>query len=536
MSLRRRACNACHTGRRKCDLDLPSCGSCCRAGKDCRYLYAPIQSTLTQLPRPERDGHAHGDSGESASRARHHGVADVAGRRKRQAKVASRARLNTILSSATHSMDAADYVPDSGGMNRSSRYRIEVSSLAGIDSSVTAVTGHSEPISPDFEGEHHRHEAVSETAPCLWLDSSIDLNPDSSPSRTSDTDPFSGVSTGRTAAGSPSSLPATNDTPSTTSTRRSSPQMASPKPSAPNFVGPLGIPQPVVGRTESWRWAIEQFKSLPREFAQRGETIFLPKHLHLYSRHDGDRGGSGTVVPLPRTIRAALGVASAYAVAGEDNRDMLFQIVSAEVLELMLLLTSSANGVTEGPSVLEELAQLQALLIYQIIQLLCGGIEQRVMAEQQRDITLMAALRLVRRVNRTTSKTEGGGGESHVEQDQSWHDWVVAESVRRTVLLLFCLFTMNDVHRHGVCLAFDALSQLPVTNRSDLYWDMAEAEFSRAQHEGGDEKTSRGKQTVQYARFTQGWLDATPRRLGRFETMVLVMCKGLDIVKAHSLP
>ncbi|KXJ89349.1 hypothetical protein Micbo1qcDRAFT_206304 [Microdochium bolleyi] len=335
----------------------------------------------------------------------------------------------------------------------------------------------------------------------------------------------------------------------------------------PSFVGHLGVPQRVTGRTVSWEWAIAQMRSFPREWAQSGETIFIPRHLHGSavrkpdsSMPSSERWPRVSAPSLPRATRAALGVASTYALTSEENRHVLFQMVNAEVLELMWLLSSNDGTASGGgassssPPLMEELGWLQALLIYEIIQLLCGGLEQRVMAEQQRDIALMAALRLLRRVQ-PSEASEGGNDDDDDDDDKidqsigsgGGHEWLVAESIRRTALMLFCLYTINDVARHGVCFCFDTLAQMPVAVDGDMLWQtgicetklVTEAEHRQAlspSGRGGRHPARQQDRTVSYDEFSRQWLAAEPRRLGRFEEMLLVMCKGMDVVQAHSLP
>jgi hypothetical protein len=52
MSIRRKSCEPCFKGRRKCDLTSPACGRCQRNGKHCRYKYPP-QHLANEVTIPE---------------------------------------------------------------------------------------------------------------------------------------------------------------------------------------------------------------------------------------------------------------------------------------------------------------------------------------------------------------------------------------------------------------------------------------------------------------------------------------------------
>ncbi|KAL3477070.1 hypothetical protein BJX99DRAFT_226658 [Aspergillus californicus] len=52
MSLRRKSCDACFKGRRKCNLAYPTCETCRKSKKRCRYAYPPSPPGSDQSPTP----------------------------------------------------------------------------------------------------------------------------------------------------------------------------------------------------------------------------------------------------------------------------------------------------------------------------------------------------------------------------------------------------------------------------------------------------------------------------------------------------
>lgn len=251
------------------------------------------------------------------------------------------------------------------------------------------------------------------------------------------------------------------------------------------FLGALGEVQPIQGSTQSWQWMIDELKHFPPEFAQRAETIFIHRDLYRDA--------------MPQPIRTALGVSSMSRMLSDDNRDVFFQIIDAEVLELL--------QPTNPAPLLDELAKLQALVIHQSLRLFHGDITQRSVAEQQQGVLMTSALKLLRRSQSEPAET-------------SRNTWILAECIRRTAITVYMLYGVNSVFRDGVCVGLHTLVKLPVSTA------LARWDSEGAQDPGGS--------AIAYEDFFARWLVSTPRHLDRFEKLLLVPCQGLDSVNAYS--
>ncbi|KAJ0427126.1 hypothetical protein BJY00DRAFT_8728 [Aspergillus carlsbadensis] len=392
MSLRRKSCNACFKGRRKCDLGYPTCATCRKTRKTCHYAYPPIQQTRSA----EESTTVQTDSRASATPS-----------------------ISTGTSSMIELLEAIDNTtPDS---------LFE----AGA---VLELFGQGTRLSED--------DRVS-------LDQSIFGN------------------------SQPSILPADAPTP----------------PSIHIFLGSLGEVQPIQSRIPAWKWLIEELKSYPREFAQRTETIFLHRELYRDS--------------LPQAIRAAYGISSNHCLTPETSQKMLFRVIDAEVLELL--------KPSYGTELLEELARLQAFVLYQTVRLFHGGLEQRFMAEQQQSLVMTMALKLLSR-----SRTEIGDNEAG-----NWRTWILAECIRRTVIVIYFLYGINSVFQNGICAGLHTLVKLPLSTTIGS-WN---SESNHLRHGYGA--------TIPYETFLSRWLVSTPRKLDPFEKFLLVPCQGLDTVELY---
>ncbi|KAK9368566.1 hypothetical protein V1509DRAFT_639686 [Lipomyces kononenkoae] len=260
----------------------------------------------------------------------------------------------------------------------------------------------------------------------------------------------------------------------------------------PNMVGELGDVQPVACTTRSWKWVIGQLKLYPGEFVQRVESPFIHKTF--------DHGLDG------EAIRTAFGICAGCVGMNDVNQSMLFAALDMEMVKLLDLV--------EGSSLRADLSRMQAIVLYQIIRLFYGDAKQQAIVEQQHDHITASALRLLHRAN-----AELGAAPS------TWETWILAESIRRTVMISFLAFSVDSISKHGVCPELPTLSILPVSMKQE-FWT---SETTYLLH--SDEE-----QIVKYPVFTSLWLAAPPRIFDPFEKLILVACKGIEAVEALSGP
>ncbi|KAK2598782.1 hypothetical protein N8I77_012169 [Diaporthe amygdali] len=440
MSLRRKSCDACFKGRRKCDRNYPACGTCQRTKKSCHYAYAPISSATSSLP---------GDS---------------------------------------------------------------ISADTNINAATAAVT-----------------ETTGDTAGGLLGPGDIflfDYGGDQSDSFSGQRWPISNAASGTTRSSStrlqrnPTTLPSSS-TPSSVSWC-ASPRL--PKLNIPNFLGGLGEVQRVDGSTDSWRWVIDELKRCPRDLATRGENLFMHKHLYRDA--------------MPRAVRAALGSSAAFCMLNENNRQLLFRALDAEVLELLrppppldedespghgYMGANASSSIGSRMSLIEELARLQAFTLFQMMRMYGGGLEQRVIVEQQRDLLTTWALQLLRRSRAELG--DDGHRASDVDGD-CWHDWIVAESIRRTVMIVYMFYGMYSLATQGFCVEIPTLSKLPVS-AAPASWHSEAAYLARS-------RSGEAQQTLTYEEFTQCWMVSLPKTVDPFDKFLVVPCKGFDGIAARA--
>lgn len=214
---------------------------------------------------------------------------------------------------------------------------------------------------------------------------------------------------------------------------------------------------------------VQQVQSWVKQWVEEGSNMFVHKRLYnSYENHDDGRGRSH----LPRCIQDAYTACAAYSARTEMNREMILGIIEDRVATLLdeegdpdelviengvedqfndLFATATLRiengGQTKAKpskprSVLDHVARVQALLIYQTIRLFDGDPRSRMMAESLIPVLsrwckqmLDSALLSSQYVKSATSVTAKGQANFEKKLESDWNAWILAESVRRTWLV-----------------------------------------------------------------------------------------------------
>ena len=254
-------------------------------------------------------------------------------------------------------------------------------------------------------------------------------------------------------------------------------------PSIPKLLGHLGELEPVVGK-ENWAWVFGQIQNCPLAFATQAETVFIHKSLYPDS--------------FPRPLRAAFGICAGSLSLNERNQSVLFQTLDAEITELLTPALTS--------TLLDDLVRLQAAVLYQIIRLFYGGIEQRIVAERQEFLLRSYGLTVLQRADAELRNAQ-----------RTWENWLLAESIRRTVLIAFKLYTLYSNFRYRICSEMNALVILPVSTKPDS-WTSREAYLQYPEQDD----------TIAYADFSSYRATVQRREVEPFEKLLLVGCTGIE--------
>ncbi|KAJ5105268.1 hypothetical protein NUU61_002615 [Penicillium alfredii] len=188
--------------------------------------------------------------------------------------------------------------------------------------------------------------------------------------------------------------------------------------------------------------AVKRLKAYPDLFVREGKTPFI--HPDLY--HDS----------LPESIQDAMMLCALYKEKNEANEAWVFRCINSKTASLLDRLAQSPQ------LVLEQLAAVQALILYQIIRLFDGDIRQRAEAERA-DRTMSSWIKQLQLyMNPADSDLQAEDCPAVEKNNDRWQNWLLDESVRRTVITCYTLQGMysylkngwDNSHNEFKCLSF----------------------------------------------------------------------------------
>ena len=248
----------------------------------------------------------------------------------------------------------------------------------------------------------------------------------------------------------------------------------------------------------------QQFKTYPGMFYGRGQNPFI--HRHMYDGY------------TPSAIYDALSSCALYCGKNKDNESLVFGDISRKVRQL--------KDEMQRPflSPLEHLASVQALLLYQIIRLLDGDVRQRADAESDEAVLISWNEQLQGRIQppSLSSELESLSDLQGAMTISSWQDWILSESVRRTVLTCYLLQGAYSFLKFGYDKVSGKVDKLSFTAQSALWNAPSEYHWREALKSANPLEVTLGQ-----------WDDvmdsAQPTDFEELGVMILAAYKGMDI-------
>jgi hypothetical protein len=208
----------------------------------------------------------------------------------------------------------------------------------------------------------------------------------------------------------------------------------------------------------------------------------------------------------PPILYDTFSACATYLAMSESTERVVFNILDIRVNQILQAPQSS--------SLLENLARIQALTLLQSIRLFNGDIRQRALAEAQDELFERLILVLQAHVAELTTDFES-----------SWSGWIIAESVRRTLITAFMLRGIYSLLKNGYCTLSHLVSQLSFTAKSSLWDARTESDWNRRRQSGQP-------YFVSCMDFDDIWLSGSGADLDDLGMMMLVTYRGYDSVMA----
>jgi hypothetical protein len=263
------------------------------------------------------------------------------------------------------------------------------------------------------------------------------------------------------------------------------------------LINELQLWQPVFLNNIQVNYLVDQLSAFVRSLAYAGSTPFM--HEALYQDWQ------------PSAYQDACALSAMYLMKTPKNKNTIIRTISSKISSL---LSSSVLW-----SLAENLAAVQALIIYQVMRLFDGDLNQRPLADQHNALLAKWTDELW-----TRSFNEP-------QSFQTPHQcWIFHESLRRTVMIsVFLRGAWSCVKTGGLCDQVGVLERLPVTHNARL-WDLEEDMWTQ-------EMTGiRCNETmIPYNEYSYGWDVSGSGDLGEYERLLLVACRG-EVAIDSTLP
>jgi hypothetical protein len=247
-------------------------------------------------------------------------------------------------------------------------------------------------------------------------------------------------------------------------------------------------------------YAVKTLKSWPGLYAERGHIPFI--HAHLYARH------------LPSVMQEALGVCSLHAHQNDCNGRLVARCVSQAARRLV-----NEHHELDTLSPIEQLASVQVLCLYQIIQLFDGDVSLRSEAEAARPLLDQWIRQLKHRAKPVDSPLEDAV--SRTSTHDAWWGWVFDECVRRTLIVGFTIEGLYSFLKDGWDASHHDFTDLSFYAQRAL-WDAPSGYFWRTALQ------DRLLLPVRFPSWDADTANAQPSDLEELGMMMLAFIKGLD--------
>ncbi|KAK4033725.1 transcription factor gsfR2 [Parachaetomium inaequale] len=302
----------------------------------------------------------------------------------------------------------------------------------------------------------------------------------------------------------------------------------------------------------SMAYCVKEYRAWPRRWVAEASTPFI--HPALYAGSAATRTvprsevatalglGSNSLTGLPPVLQDAFAVSAAYAAKNAANSDLVMQLVESKATALLY---SPDQG---NWTIMEQLAALQALLVYQMVRLFDGDIRQRALAETVEPVQAAWTAALQARVGgeifqgvdlqqaamldplASAQFASGAGNHSAhavtVNDDPAtaWQRWLFNETARRTIITSFMIQGIYAMAKQGYCRLGPVVTDMSFTSGSRLWAAKTPGRWRRAVGE-----TDPG--WVNRMDFVDMLGRADPRNLDEFGVMMAVTYRGKDVIE-----
>jgi hypothetical protein len=205
---------------------------------------------------------------------------------------------------------------------------------------------------------------------------------------------------------------------------------------------------------------------------------------------------------LPTPYQDLLSICALHCQKTAQNKAIAFKILDDKVNSLL------TRAKTSFCSVEDRLLHVQALLLYQFMRLFDGDIRQRANAE--RDFEHLEAWTI------ELHQTYAACG-NKLSWESPYRQWVLFESIRRTIMMSVVLQSAYSAIRDGFCYLVPFLSSLPMSTNAGL-WKASEYNWWQTANQPSST-------ILTYGEYVEEWNRGKVLEVDAYEKMLLVACR-----------
>ncbi|CEI64937.1 hypothetical protein FVEN_g3433 [Fusarium venenatum] len=171
-------------------------------------------------------------------------------------------------------------------------------------------------------------------------------------------------------------------------------------------------------------YTVDAITNLYRDFAKTRRLPFI--HPRLYGSN------------LPKTLMAAFSVASAYSARTPENKGWVFKLIADMAKDI--------HREGEGASTpAEKLARVQAMVVLDSIRMFDGDVTMRATSEREMSQFMAWMFALKELEEELKIGDEPAATILKESPPESWEAWLLAESIRRTIVMAFAFVCMVSI-------------------------------------------------------------------------------------------
>lgn len=240
----------------------------------------------------------------------------------------------------------------------------------------------------------------------------------------------------------------------------------------------FSFPHLVVADPYQIEYCVSELQRSVETLVLEGRTPFI--HPDLYSKS------------MSEVYQDLIGVCSFYMHRTPQNYPMVFRMLDAKLKRL----GQSAKSVVQLG---HWLLHVQALIMYQIIRLFDGDLEQRMNAEKSMTV-----------LDTWTRKLEAEFSEADLALVEPTRSWIMLESIRRTLMVSWLLRGIYKSVMEGVCDVVPVLMRLLVSENAEA-WE-------------GLSPVSECQNVVTYPEYVERWNIGKVKTVNLYEMILLRAC------------